>query len=134
MINARDLLPMSWIANAKNFHARVVTVVPRVGKSPETANEFEWLLNGEDESAWSGIPLTQEMLRRNKWKKIKDDEWFEIYGLENGFSVAWINHDSNPYGAKGAIVADPGERLILFVHELQLQYFAATRKHLNFDL
>lgn len=134
MINARELLPMSWIANEKGFYAMVMTNVPRYGRSPETAHLFEWLINGEDEGAWSGIPLTQEMLRRNKWDLKKDDKWFEIYGLPNGVAVAWISHNDCPLGPKGTILFSPDDRPIQFVHQLQLQYFSATSKHLNFDL
>src|SRR6266850_4266629 len=118
MINARDLLPMSWIANAKNYYARVVTVVPRVGPNPETAIQYVWLINGEDESAWSGIPLTQEMLRRNRWDINQDNEWITSYRLPSNYFVTWMNHNS-PYGPVGTIITGPGETVIQFVHQLQ---------------
>lgn len=133
MINARDLLPMSWIANAKGYNARVTTCVPRYGRTPETAHLFEWIINGEDEGYWSGIPLTPEMLRRNKWQRWKDDDHMQSYVLLYDFYCTFIKNDDGVFKA-GAIVVNDEMRVIQFVHELQLQYFAKVGKHLNFDL
>lgn len=132
MINARDLLPMSWIACRMGIQ-RVISITPGHISPDYPPLQVKWLINGDEEEAYSGIPLTQELLRRNKWMSHRDDEHAAIFRLPGNFYCAFIKKDDGVFHAGDIIVQDE-YCPIQFVHELQLQYFAKVGKHLNFDL
>lgn len=134
MIKATTLLPGSWIIHDKLGLMRFTSLVCMLQGKGQFSNSFIWLINGAAENEWNGIPLTPEALLDNGFKLRRDNEWIISYALPNNFFVTWINHQQSPIGPKGSIVTEPGENPIEFVHELQLQYMAATQKELPFKL
>jgi hypothetical protein len=141
MINGHTLLPRSWIRHDLRGIQRFVTLLPRYrdAQLPIPAyylgdEPLEWLINGCTEDEWSGISLTPAHLLRNGFVLRQDNEWITSYGLPNNFFVTWINDIKSPLAPRGSIITGPGEIPIAFVHELQLQYLASTRKQLPFIL
>lgn len=133
MVHATDLLPCSWLRNEKNFYARVATLLPAL--YDDSKKERGWLINGQKEEVWSGIPLTPQLLLDSGggWRLDFENNFQAVYRLPNGFYCAFIK-EGNAISPPGTILVNDEYRSIKFVHDLQLQYFAKVGKPLIFDL
>lgn len=140
MINARDLLPMSWIANNKGFYARVVTTLPIEIPTFFPVGDIKWLINGEPEENWSGIPLTPELMRKIGWivkdgKKTVVSIPVPMLGIRpDTYGGVWFFKEVTGDHKAGDICCGHRMRQLKFLHELQNHYRFDAGKHLEGNL
>lgn len=136
MVKALELMPNLWLQHERKYFARVTSLVP-YAKPRLHEPRLHWLINGEEEGAWHGIKLMPELLEGSGggWIQVKHFEDKRVFRTPNQCHVVFVYKSDGVYEA-GTILfcAGEAERPIKFVHELQLQYFAACCKPLIFIL
>jgi hypothetical protein len=139
MINARDLLYLSWIKHrTTGLYAQAIVFHPRMldGTFVSTPRTIV-LVNGEPEDAWDPIPLTPELMKKIGWE-------ITASGVS---TMAW--HPTDALGKLGvmpttAVMFRPlaenyfisvgVTRPVMYLHELQVEVWRATGKHLEVEL